>query len=205
MPSEIKEIMKKARNDFVHKISVAGWREAFDEHIVWIKQTFRIVLISLALCCVYYVYVLVQRCLNQRYADEISDILGSDSLPLSNVTICAQVYFNETFVRQNVTIPESVRSKLMDDQMNEFYRQLTLFLSIVSRPRSLDPTFLAYFPKLLQANPQMHDFSNFAGSAFPSCQHMLKRCWFDGVEFDCCERAVQSFDDDGICYVLAVS
>lgn len=206
---KIRDPVEEAREDLIEKVSVAGWKEAFGEPIEWIAHCFKICLFILSGFCLYYVYQGMLAWKASGFSDEIQDIAHTESLTMSNVTVCAQLYANETFIRQNITIPDRVMRKFRTDTHNrtldEFYRQLTLYMTPMSRPRTFDQEFLAYFAKVLKANPQIQDFSAFESTAMLSCESMFKRCWFDGSEFDCCEHAVQSIDDDGICYVFAVS
>lgn len=202
--------LAEAREDFIEKVSVAGWKEAFGEHVTWISHCFKIVLLICTGFCLYYIAQLIDGWRHIGYMNELNLIANVESLPAPNVTICAQVYMNDTFIRQNVTIPDDIKVKFQKRtgpySMNEFLRQLTLFLSPITRVRwDISYELLAYFNKVLRMNPQMADYSAFLSVAMPSCPSMLKRCWFDGQEFDCCDRAVRSIDDDGICYLLAVS
>lgn len=208
--SKSKNSLQEACEDFIEKVSVAGWKEAFEEHIAWIAHCYKISLLVLSGFCFFYIGMLIDDKLHSGYTDEITDIPNSVTMPMSNVTICAQVYFNETYVRETVIIPRHIEDLVLGrpdgkKALDEFYRQLTLFLTMTTRPRIFDPAYLAYFLKVLHANPQIDDYANFATAATPSCQQMIKKCWFDGIEFDCCERAVRLFYDDGVCYVIAVS
>lgn len=208
--TEQKDPVTEARENFEEMISVAGWKEAFGERIQWIAHCFKVCLIVLSGFSLYYMYALISDCFQTRYTDEIADIPNSITLPVSNVTICAQVYFNETFVRDNVVLPRYVEDLVLKkhggkEALDEFYRQLTLFLTHMTRPRKLDEAYVAYFRRVLRANPQIDDYVNFTITATPSCPQMIKKCWFNGIEFDCCKRSVRLFDDDGVCFVLAVS
>lgn len=198
----------KAFEDLVENVSVAGWKEAFGERIEWISHCFKAGLIILTGVSLYYCYGTVVRWRKLAYKDEIVDVAGLESIPFSNVTVCAQVYFNQDFVRKNVRVPPKVLqqySKATGETVDEFYRQLTLFLSLTDRPRVFSSIQVTLFSKIVQANPQMIDYTTFADSATLACEEMFRKCWFNGKPFDCCERAVKSFDDDGICYLLSVS
>lgn len=204
-PNEV----ETALEDIIEKISVAGWKEALSERILWIRRCFQLTLIILSCCCLYYNYQNILKWAESTgISNEIADIPSNASLPFSNVTICAALYFNETFIRQNIRVPEKLieaYTQKTNDTTDEFYHKLTLFLSPTSRPRQYFDVRLAFFWHVLHLNPQLGDFSEFATMAYLQCRDMLRRCWFNGQELDCCERALQSIDDDGICYMLAVS
>lgn len=205
---EDKDPKDEAFEDLVEKVSVAGWKEALSERIPWIRQMYIASLLFLSGCSLYYSYASIQQWVNSGYKDEISDIASLESLAMPNVTICPQVYFNQTYVRENVYVPPAVWHQYeasTGHTREEFYRQLTLFLSLMSRPREFTTPQLIYFYKIFRANPQMLDYTAFSDEATLPCEHLFRKCTFNGEEFDCCRYAVKSFDDDGICYLLAVS
>jgi hypothetical protein len=203
------DLLGEAKNDVVEKISIAGWKEALSERVLWIRYCFIVALIILSAFCLYYSYSGISLNLEkEKYDDEITDILHVDSLPFSNVTICAQLYFNKTFVKENLTIPLkafNIYHKFTNQSMEKFYERLALFLTMIFRPYKYTIMNRLAFSKVLRANPQTVDYSNFASRAFIQCEMFFKSCRFAGKEFDCCSRAVQVFDDDGICYLLTVS
>lgn len=95
--------------------------------------------------------------------------------------------------------------KATGNSMDEFYSDLTLLLSIIMRPKVINRVIaIDYFDELMKANPQLQNFTSFAGAALLPCEKMLKRCWFNNVELNCCDFAVQSVSEDGICYLMTV-
>lgn len=201
--------LEAARDDLHNSVSVAGWKEAFGEKIGWIRLCFQISLIVLCGSCIYSNYVSIRRFANASdIKDEITDVPNSSSMPFSNVTVCAQLYFNITFLKEVLIIPESVirqYERTHRGDLEELYQQLALYLPFVGRPRSFTANELVLFSKVLRANPRLREYSDFSSSATAQCSQMLKRCWFNGIEFDCCANVFQSVDDDGICYLLIVS
>lgn len=197
-----------ARAELANNVSVGGWREALSEPVLWIRGFFQISIIVLLCCCIYSNYLGIMTFINTNpYADEIRDNFQSEAVPLSNVTICAQLYISHTFVMENVKVPEDLLRKYLQatsDSADEFFRKFALFLSFIGRPRYFTPTELAFFSKLTRISQSLSDLSAFASSAYAQCSQILKRCWLNGREFDCCSKAIQSIDDDGICYMITV-
>lgn len=189
----------------VENVSIAGWREAFGEHVIWIRRVFQISLLILSGFCLFYLHQAVAQFLDSRYKDVIDDVADLESLPFSNVTICAQVYFNQSYVREQIELPREMIEKFNKTKslsLDDLHRILSLYLPPIIRPRDAGVVPI----KLMQwAHATIGDYSAFTRAAFPSCESMLKKCVFDGKEFDCCTRAAQSIDDDGICYVITVS
>lgn len=203
-----KDPKDEAFEDLVDKVSVAGWKEAFGERITWISHVFKVILLILSGFSFYYSYATFEEWVDSGYKDEISEISGLESLPMSNVTICVQVYLNQTYVRENVHIPPTIwhqYERNTGHTLEEFYRQLTLFLSMTTRPRNFTNNQQIYFYKIFRANPQMLYYGEFAEEAMLPCERMFRKCVFNGQEFDCCKFAVRSIDDDGICYLFTVS
>lgn len=209
MSGQTLDPLQKAKEDLTYNVSVAGWRESLGEPILWIRRSFQCSVVFLLCCFIYYNYKNFQSfTAMSTYGDEISDVFHAESVAVSNVTICAQLYMNQTFIEESLLVP----NKIIDDyqrmtgaNLAEFYRRLTLFLSMISRPHAFSTIETALFSKIVASNPKLYDYSAFATLAYLQCDRMFKRCVFDGQEFDCCADAVQSFDDDGICYVLPVS
>lgn len=187
-------------------MSVAGWYEALAEKEIRIRRMFQLTLLMLSGCAVYYSYTVVWVSLHSGYKNDITDLVNQQSLPFSNITICAPVYFSRSFIRQNMTVPEHILKqylKLTGQTIDEFYDELTLFVSPKTKAKEDTPMFL--FSKIIRYNPHTQNFPAFAAAAYPTCDAVFKRCRFDGIEFDCCERAVQSIEYEGVCYLLAVS
>lgn len=204
--------LEQAYDDLVEKVSVAGWKEALSEHVSWIRRCFLLSLLVLSGFCLYYNGQSAMRWVNaDGFSNEFTDFANLESLPFSNVTICAsQIYFNKTFLKETLNIPP----RLIEAYKNatgpsttaeDFYEHLSLFMSLILRPRNFSLIQLVYFSKVLHMNPYLVDYSAFASSAVLQCENMLKRCLFNGQEFNCCSMAVQVLEDDGVCYLLAVS
>lgn len=202
------EKLNEAREDLLEKVSIAGWKEALGEKVRGIRITFLVALLFMTGCTFFYIRETVEQYRHSGYRDEITDITDPESMPFSNVTICAQVYLNETYVRNTITMPDSMAQKYLQESghtIDELYKTLTLYLSLVTRPRMFSGAFMKYIWKLVDITPAVHQYATFLQAALPPCQSILKRCWFNGVEFDCCEHAMQAISDDGICYQLMVS
>ena len=58
--SSLNQKLMEARKDLVEKVSVAGWKEAFGEKIIWIRRHFQIALLILSGCCHYYAYCVIK-------------------------------------------------------------------------------------------------------------------------------------------------
>lgn len=201
------KLLSEARDDFLDKISVAGWREAFGEKVMWIRRCFLASLLVLSGFSLFYSYQGIAQWLRSGYKDEITDMADLDSLPFTNVTICAQVNFNETYIRSVVTVPEDMQQRIKKEAgltMDAFYSQLTFYLSVILRPRFFNQAFLNIVRNLTAITPSIQDLATLIEEALPSCEAMIRRCWFNGRAFDCCGRAVKTVDDDGVCFLITV-
>lgn len=201
----VQDPVAEAFEDLVEKVSVAGWKEAFGEHITWIAHVFKVVLLIFSGICLYYCYRTIIDWRQSGYTDEISDAIAFDGLPFSNVTVCTQVFFNQSSVAEQLQVPKMLLEKYLNvtgEPLEEFYRQMTLLLSISSRLRKASPQQLYFFRKISE---QISDYETFIDFASPACRQIFRKCTFNRREFDCCENVVKSFSDDGICYLLAVS
>lgn len=202
--NEISE-MKKARADLADRIGIAGLKEALDEKIQWIRLAFQLSLAFLLCCTIYYTYGIVRERLDVQYIDKFEDIVDSKSIPMPNVTICAEVYINETFVKNSIRIPADIASKYqMATNRSDLWHTLTHFLIRSTRIRTTDPTAKKLFRHLIDADPHLADYATFLRKALPRCYHMLKNCMFDGKPFDCCESAWQIVGDGSVCYQIGV-
>lgn len=200
--------LQAARADLIERVSVAGWKEALDEPILWIRRVYQISLVVLSCFCVFLVIVGFVEWRKSGYKDEITDLVDIERLPFTNVTICAQLSLNRTFIKHNISLPDDLVKHFEqepDEELEKFYDALVSFLTITSRPRKFSPTHLAQFSKIFRSNPQFNDHAAFVESATMPCDRMLQRCWFGGKEYRCCDYATRGFHDDGVCYLLAVS
>src|SRR4051812_37422297 len=94
--------LASAYDDLVEKVSIAGWKEAFVEKVIWIRRIFQIVVIVLSCFCLYYNTQCIRDWLTKSsYTNEIRDVVNLERMPFSNMTFCAQVYFNQEFVKQH--------------------------------------------------------------------------------------------------------
>lgn len=203
-----KRSLEKARADLAEKVSIAGLKEAIQEHIPWIRRIYQITIIIFACLIVYKTRRLIIDWMHSGYKNEINDRANLDFLPMSNVTVCAPVHFNETFIRENLTISENVikeYTKKTGQTVDDLYEQLTILLSYTNRPRKISSAAMKYISKILYSNKQVNDFSAFTTAGLLTCENFLKQCWFDGKKFDCCRGAVQDINEDGTCFLIRVS
>lgn len=199
--------LAKARENLAEKVSVAGWKECFQEHIVWIRFCFRVVLLAFSGFCFYYIYQVIDQWRKSGYKDEVTFVADREWLPFSNVTVCLQVYMNQTFIREDVKVPPAIIEQYRKEtnrSAEDFFSQLALFLSPITRPRHFDSLLLHLFSKVAMHNPQFQDFTKFVYRAYPACENLFEKCWFNNMEFDCCDKVVRSIGDDGVCYSLKV-
>lgn len=206
--TEEKTPSEEAWDDMAEKISVAGWREALTEAIPVIRRMFQISLLFFFVLIIYYSVFILRQWRNHAYKDEIQDVFEKERLPFTNVTICAQVTLNENFIESNITIPKSLLDKYVRRtgmSPKELYKQLAIYLTLLVRPRSFTPALLTFFEEVVRKNLQLKDFSNFIEAAALQCRDLLRKCWFNQQEFDCCEVAARSIDEDGMCFIFPVS
>lgn len=204
---EVKDELEEAWETFVDKVSVAGWKEAFDEKIPWIRLIFQLTLLGFLSLAIFYTYGVVTDWIDHKYKDDVQVIFNLPNLAAPNVTICAQVSINKTFIQEKVTVPPKIITDLtrLGYTVEQFLSQFTLYLMKTTRVRQIDQILVSYFEKLVVANPQMEDYSEFMVAMQPTCESMLTNCKFNGEPFDCCERASGAIvADDGVCYTLAV-
>lgn len=200
--------IEKARNEIANKITVAGVKEALEEKIFLILIMFRIALLAFLGIMIYQVYGIVRVWALHHYIDDVEDITNEETIAMPNVTVCAEIYINETYVQKNISIPDKVLERYRNEtgkNASDLLHQLAFFLARTSRRRTFNQTTKRYFWKLFEANPQLYDYATYLRSALPACENMLFNCTFDGKPFDCCKNAWQMVDDGGVCYQLGVS
>lgn len=200
--------LQKAKKDIAECVSVAGVKEAIQEEVLWIRLSFWLCLLMLLCLTLYYTYTIIEKWAQHRYIDTIEDKFGHESLAVSNVTICAEVYINETFVKNNVVFPKYILDRARNESgisEDEFRHQYAYFLARTTRVRHFSKKLISYFRLLYKTNPQVLDYGTFLRKALPPCENVLKKCKFDGQPFDCCANVRQMADDGGVCYQIAVS
>lgn len=201
--------LRKSKSDFANCVSISGIKEALEEPIIWIRRIYQLVLLFLLACTLYYIRQMFLQWSERRYADQVQIVSDRSWLPASNVTVCAQIYINETFVKNEVQVPEKLAELVQKESgydREEFLHWFASYLSHSTRVGSYNESLVKRFRTLYEANPGMHDFSAFMEQASPSCSDMLTNCKFEGRPFDCCQRtmAYQAGYGD-VCFQTAVS
>lgn len=161
-------------------------------------------------CAVYYNCGVVVDYLSHNYTDEITIVDGQESLPLSNVTICADVTINKMHIKTVINVPDELALKVAKATgytKSEFFDRFIEWIAVtIEVHRDVPIHLMRYFAMLIEVNiSQMSHYSQFLRSVMTQCRDMLKSCQFAGQFFDCCKNAVTLIDDSGVCYQIAVS
>lgn len=196
------------REEIAENVSIAGLKEALTERIPSIRWTFCIAVLICVGCTFFYSYGVLSEWRDGGYVEEIQDVVVQ-SLPMSNITVCADVGVNETFIEEDVQVPKDLEAKIFREtgmRKREFVDQFIKWISIASATTNTVSRFLyKYFRMVETVNPEMSYYTYFIRKAHTKCSDILRQCKFNGQPFDCCSSSQPILTDAGLCYQIAVS
>lgn len=198
----------KALDEFAEKVTIEGLKEAFEEHILWIRHIFKIALLVSCSFVFYLTYrdvILVA--LNRPITTGIRDVVDLENLPMPNIMVCIEYCANGTFIKETVSIPDDLMKTIQNRiglNKTKFIDEYARYLAVGCRSREFKSSKTRLFRMLYAFDAGKKDFTAQIRLALPSCKKMFKRCKFNHITFDCCKNALNLIMGDGLCYQLGV-
>lgn len=207
--AKAKNPAEEALDNFSEKVSVAGLKEAFEEHVLWIRHCFKIALVIFCACICFFTYRDIILVAFQRpMTTEITDYVELRKLPMPNVTICVEFCANSTFIRENVTVDDDL-AEMIEKRLGltkmAFLDEFGRYMAIGCRVKEMKSSLIRFIRLVYERNPQMENYGSFVRSYQAKCKTVFKTCTFHGRPFDCCENTQELVSGDGMCFQLGVS